>query len=328
MIYITSYNTAFFEPGGGEKQLTETYSALKEICINVSLLDTNNASSVKKNDIIHVFSVYRSVENFASLALDKRFKLVVSPIHWPVDVEIDSDERDRIGFILRAADALLVNSNAEAEKLTDFYSLKGKRFYKIVNAVEDRVLDLKYYHMRHALTQANISNKRKRVITLCNIDKRKNLISLAEACRNLGYQLVIAGGCRNESILEDIYSILPDLEYLGRYSLVDQDFLAKLLECDIFALVSHYETPGIAALEAAIMGMPVVITDQGCTKEYFHDNAFYCNPYDIASIQEALQLASSSFRPNKRFIEHIASRYTWRQAALQTMVCYKSLSEI
>ena len=37
----------------------------------------------------------------------------------------------------------------------------------------------------------------------------------------------------------------------------------------VFVLPSTLETPGLAALEAAALGIPIIITSEGCTKEYF-----------------------------------------------------------
>jgi hypothetical protein len=49
--------------------------------------------------------------------------------------------------------------------------------------------------------------------------------------------------------------------------------------------------PSIAALEAALAGCTVVITNRGSTREYFGDRALYCDPQNVASIRVALDPA-------------------------------------
>ena len=46
----------------------------------------------------------------------------------------------------------------------------------------------------------------------------------------------------------------------------------------MFALPSWFETPGLAALEAALAGCSVVITPFGSTREYFGDLVEYARP--------------------------------------------------
>ena len=45
--------------------------------------------------------------------------------------------------------------------------------------------------------------------------------------------------------------------------------MSLILNAKCFALPSTLETPGLAALEAAALGIPIIITSEGCAKEYF-----------------------------------------------------------
>ena len=72
---------------------------------------------------------------------------------------------------------------------------------------------------------------------------------------------------------------------------------------------SFYETPGLAALEAAVVGIPIVITEQGCTKEYFEENVFYCNPHIEESILNGLENSLIKGSLDYEFIEYIYPAY-------------------
>lgn len=87
-------------------------------------------------------------------------------------------------------------------------------------------------------------------------------------------------------------------------------------------LASWYETTGLVSLEAAASGCTVVTTDRGHAREYFGDDAGYCDPADPTSIRTAVDRALAS-GPSTDLRERIAQRYTWSQTARQTLVGYE-----
>jgi glycosyltransferase involved in cell wall biosynthesis len=70
------------------------------------------------------------------------------------------------------------------------------------------------------------------------------------------------------------------------------------------------------------MGCNIVITDKGDAKEYFGKNAFYCDPGNPESILAAVEKASDS-RYNESLHEMILKKYTWKQAATETLKAYQ-----
>jgi glycosyltransferase involved in cell wall biosynthesis len=61
--------------------------------------------------------------------------------------------------------------------------------------------------------------------------------------------------------------------------------------CEVFVLPSLFETPGLAALEAAGQGARIAMTREGSTTEYFGDTVHYLNPASVDSIAEAIAAA-------------------------------------
>ena len=84
-----------------------------------------------------------------------------------------------------------------------------------------------------------------------------------------------------------------------------------------------YEPPGLASLEAAGCGCPVVVTPGGSTREYFLDEAGYCAPDDPASILGAIGEASTRPR-NLELAGRVARDFTWDIAAEQTIDAYRA----
>jgi glycosyltransferase involved in cell wall biosynthesis len=93
----------------------------------------------------------------------------------------------------------------------------------------------------------------------------------------------------------------------------------------VFALPSWFETPGLAALEAALAGTAVVITPLGCTREYFGDMVEYARPDRISEISSALGHAwDDGARPALR--EWIGSRFLWTNVARRTAEAYDQVA--
>ena len=116
---------------------------------------------------------------------------------------------------------------------------------------------------------------------------RKNVLGLIRALRTIDHPAVIIGkiiGKEGEQCLKEAAEnknilIIPGLEN-------ESEMLASAYAaCDVFALPSLFETPGIAALEAALAGSKIVITPHGGTREYFGTMAHYVDPHSVDSIR-------------------------------------------
>ena len=70
------------------------------------------------------------------------------------------------------------------------------------------------------------------------------------------------------------------------------------------------------------MGCNIVITNKGDAPEYFGNHAFYCDPGKPESILAAVEKASES-QYNDNLHEMILHRYTWQQAATETLKAYQ-----
>jgi hypothetical protein len=77
----------------------------------------------------------------------------------------------------------------------------------------------------------------------------------------------------------------------------------------VHALVSWYETTGLASLEAALAGCRIVSTNRGAPPEYLGEHAWYCNPADVSSIRAALEGALAASAPHP-LSERILSEYS------------------
>ena len=157
--------------------------------------------------------------------------------------------------------------------------------------------------------------------------KRKNVIKLLEAASKVDAQIVIIG-----SFYKDEYSrrCLDLAQKAGNVTLIETlDHNSELLASayaasKVFVLPSQFETPGIAAMEAALAGSQIVITQKGGTKDYFEGFAEFINPDSTDSILNGIQKALKK-KSSENLKDHILSNFTWTKVAEQTSDQYKKV---
>ena len=87
-------------------------------------------------------------------------------------------------------------------------------------------------------------------------------------------------------------------------------------------LPSMAETPGLAALEAGLAGTKVVITSDGCTKEYFKDYATYIRSNDIQGMRQAV-LETYRMKKDAKLRDHILKNHLCEHMAKKTKEAYE-----
>lgn len=133
---------------------------------------------------------------------------------------------------------------------------------------------------------------------------RKNVPRLIEASKKYGFPLKLVGNTGNiesEAQLRALVDNAPDIEILGFVS--DEELSSLYNRAKVFALPSINEGVGLVALEAAICGCNIVITNLGGPKEYYEKGTVeLVNPYDINDIGEAVlrALENTTAQPKLR----------------------------
>jgi len=316
-IRYTTYPTAFTTPGGGEMQIMKTLSAVQACGVDCELLDIYKPILRQDFDLLHLFSVCYSIELFVNWAEAVGMPFAVSPILWPTQYE--EQERNRIRHILLRASLILPNSVAEKNKIIELLNIPDNgQFFVVPNGFETNI----YSNIERNLE--TIQNNK--VLCIANIDQRKNLDRLAEACENLNLFLVLAGAIRDLDYFNKLITKFPKvIEYHGSFENGSKQHLKLLQEARLFALPSYYETPGIAAIEAGSAGVPVLVTEVGAAPEYFGDHATYCNPLSLDSI-----IIGLNFILNKQPVLSRSSRdhyqaFSWKKSAKATVAAYQQV---
>lgn len=132
---------------------------------------------------------------------------------------------------------------------------------------------------------------------------RKNVIRLVQAAKKYGFRLKIAGNPGTEDAYKAFMKVVnnaPNIEVLGFISEEEKIDLYK--RAKVFALPSVSEGVGIVAVDAALYGADIVVTNIGGPKEYYNGMVEIVNPYNVNEIGQACLklLNGKTYQPELR----------------------------
>lgn len=342
-------------PGGDTVQVVQTAKHLEKLGVNVDICLTNERIDYSAYDLFHFFNITRPSDILFHISKTKK-PFVLSPIlvdyseydrryrkgvsgfifrkfststneyiktfsRWVAGnnslqskAYIWKGQRRSIKEILEKAALLLPNSEAEYRKLEELYGVK-KNYSVVPNGIDPSLFR----------PQEKSVKDNKLVLCASRIEGIKNQLNLIKALNGTAYTLMLVGSPapNQRSYYEECRRIAS--KNIIFQSHVSQEVLAGYYRsAKVHALPSWFETCGLSSLEAAAMGCNVIITEKGFTKEYFGDEAFYCDPGDPESIFNGIEKASQS-DCSKNLQAKIMNNFTWQRTAAVTLVAYQKI---
>lgn len=216
-------------------------------------------------------------------------------------------------YIYDNADILLPNSHVEYDFLRMHYGTTNE-YVSAPNAVDPVFAtgDADAFERRFGL--------RDFVLCCAGVNARKNQLRLIRAANALGLPLVLAGPDETRYAARCRAEAGPNVHFVGQ--LDGDDLRNAYAAARAHALVSFYETPGLASLEAAVAGATILASDRGSPREYFGDQAVYCDPSDQASITAGLEAAWRA-TPDPALKDRILRDFVWARTAEKTREGYE-----
>ena len=329
--------------GGPYVKMLHTKQHLERLGLEVEFLDIwQPREKILACDLVHLFSANFAVYNLARLLQMRGVKFVVNPIFYTrrspgfvkTIVNIDRLSRHFLrgmwwdwGFtrdICEWSEQVLPNTRDEGTIISRGLGISPEKIRVIYNGVSERFLEAdpalfeqKYGLKNFILSVGHIGPARKNVLALvralAEIDRPAVLITrilntgetpaVLEAAAQNKRLLIIDGLANDDPLLASAYAA-----------------------CDVFVLPSQFETPGRAALEAALAGAKVVITPHGGTRDYFADLAEYVDPFSIQDIRRGIEKALNT--PKTPALKtHIAQHFLWDKIARDTVEVYREVLE-
>lgn len=279
-------------------------------------------------DIIHAFSFGDSI-SFLHQLKKRGLKIVCSPI-------IDSNENKFLyklstrwgsqkfrlsspGFNLRQQssniDLFLARTEHEAGYIRDCFDISAEKV---------AIVPLSY---RSENTNIDFSKKEKFCFHVSLLTQpRKNVLRLVQAAIKYKFRLVLAGSTKPEKDFAPFKKLIESHDNIECLGFVSDEQLENLYSrAKVFALPSINEGVGYVALEAAMHGCDIVITNVGGPKEYYKDGLVHkIDPFSVDEIGKAV-LAALEKSNQPELMEYIKSNYDNKICVAKLENLYKTL---
>ncbi|MBI1222262.1 MAG: glycosyltransferase [Bacteroidetes bacterium] len=355
-VAFISRPTLFSVRGGDTVQMESTAQALRELGIEVDILAGYQKVDYSDYDLLHFFNLIRPANILYHL---KRCNnpFVISPIFvdysyfqrydkkgwrslpgkilskWTMEYlkvlaryivnkePIGSAEYLLIGHkaamqkILSRSGHILPNSYSEMSRLNKEFLVRTP--YTVVpNAVS----------LTHSTSGPASTRDEKLILCVARIEGNKNQLNLIRAVKGTDFKLILIGRAapnHQDYMMQCQAESTNQIEFLGElpHHLIKEYYL----RAKVHAMPSWFETTGLSSLEAAAFGCRLVMGSNGDEKEYFGEDAFYCDPSSVQSIRDAILLAAEADE-SQGLKQKIHNEYNWPNAARKTLEAYRSLS--
>lgn len=178
------------------------------------------------------------------------------------------------------------------------------------------------------------------IMTVSTIEPRKNLrglingfIQYLQLHPNSHLKLVLVGGIGWDLEFEnDIAKIDKYRSSIILTGFVSDKELSVLYQYALaVAYVSFYEGFGLPLLEALSAGKAVISSNTSSMPEVCGNTACYCDPYDVESIQYAIEkiVLDDAYRMElEGQAQAQAARFSYEKAAKETVAVYNSLGDL
>ncbi len=347
--------TLYTSPGGDTKQLDQTASHLRLLGAEVEIFLSDQHVPYENFDLLHFFNIIRPADILkhadasgkpfvvSTIFLDYGdfekqrggFRGLMNKVFSPDMIEymkavarfIKNGEKINswkyllmghkraVRYIAQKALMLLPNSENEYRRFVKRY--KMDRPYRVVPNGVDSTVASKVSKLNPEYQDA--------VVCVARVEERKNQLRMILALNDSPYKVYIHGkpSPNNVAYYEACRKAASTNIHFSTW-LTEEQLYEMYHSARVHVLASFFETTGLSTLEAAVMGCNIVITEKGDTRDYFGDDAWYCDPFDTASIRKAVDEAfHSPYRENLR--EKILDKYTWHRAAEVTLAAYETV---
>jgi glycosyltransferase involved in cell wall biosynthesis len=305
-VLFSTYPWAFETPGGGEIQLQKYAEHLPAHGIDVELHDAWRANFADVS-LVHFFSCVGGSVHFCNYVRQRGLPLVISSSLWITPQTAQLYPIDEIRAQLALADVVVTNSDTESDLLAQVLALPRERFMAVMNGFDPRFVE----PQDSELFRTAFGIEGQFILNVGNLEPRKNQLELVRALRGHPLPLVLLGHRRDEAYAAQVLAEGgSQVRYIGPLDHADPRLASALGACSVFVLPSTLETPGLAALEAAAAGAPLVVTSEGPTRDYFGIHAHYVDHRDSRDIRRGIDDALSGV-PGPGLKAHVSSRFSW-----------------
>lgn len=311
--------------------------ALKDLGHDVTYIDNWGNYDWREYDVLHFFGSGLWTISLAKRLSNLNKNIVLSPIIDPIPKP--QYIKYKLKYYLSSLTQNKINFNDNIYEDSLSYALFKKilvrssfekeyinRVYHVANS-QIRVVQLAFDKKLEAVS-FDIDSKQEVCLHISSIyQPRKNVIRLVDAAKKYGFNLILAGNTGSDEQfrpIKDAIGNASNIEVLGFVS--EKEKLELYRKAKVFALPSIQEGVGIVALDAAVLGCEIAITDIGGPKEYYYGKCAEVAPYDVDSIGQGItSLLNGEKQYQPSLSKDLIAKYSPGAMANKLVNVYKEL---
>ncbi|PTB20710.1 hypothetical protein C9I57_12895 [Trinickia symbiotica] len=283
-LLITTYYSAFLNPGGGETELLGLIEGLRMLGIDADVYGPSSRPLSSYSSVLH-FSVQADGLTMLQRAKSQKKSVFLWPNLW-WDQPPASEEKNLVASFFELADKVIFKSKSELAHVRQYISIKDEKTLHVPVP-----LSANFLHPSDPRLFKRIYDLDKYILWIGVLNRKKNQLTAIRALRDIDVPMVFVGHPNDEDYFEECRSSAPShFIFVPQMPPASEILCSAVQGCSAFLEVP-LEPPGASALEAALASRPLILSEGPWTKEHFGSHAVTVNPLDEEAIARAVRNA-------------------------------------
>lgn len=255
-------------------------------------------SGIKKEETFKKLDIYHGLSNEIPIGISKTNVKSILTVHDIIFIVLPNlyPLIDRNIYKFK-----LTNSLKESSKVLAISNKTKKDLINILN-VEEHKIEVIYqscndlFKSKKSLEELKIIKKKYNlpqdyILNVGTIEKRKNILQLIKASKEIDYPVVIVG--KKTEYFKEIYEFISSNNLNNKIITIEnvntEDLAGIYQSAKIFVYPSIYEGFGIPIIEAFYSKIPVITSSIEIFKEVAEDAALQVSPYNFEELSDAIK---------------------------------------
>lgn len=283
-ILITTYQSAFLRPGGGEAELKNLVEVLHQLGIKADIYGSTSMR-IEAYDVVLHFSVQGESFEFVKSIKAMGKKIILWPNLWWTDVP-SKEEVDFVRTFMSLADVVIFKSQSELRNIENYLSMDG-----VSNRIVPWHIDRRFISPPPKGLFQRIYGIENYILWVGVIEPVKNQLMAIEALREVSLPLVFVGSHRDQAYFDECRRVASEETLFVPFMDQGSDILRSTYEaCSVYIELSE-DPAGLSALEAALYEKPMVLSRNDWSVEEFGDQIALVDSDDMEGVVSAVDLA-------------------------------------